>query len=112
MSELETVTQILLDSMELVTDTELIRDVAKSLGWPSKPASYLSLWVVDGESPRTLAEKVLAALTSVAEVARLRKEIARLRKVEEAARAYVASDPPRPEWKALCDALGADWRQV
>lgn len=32
-------------------------------------------------------------------------EIERLRAVEEAARAYVDSDPPRPEWRALVVAL-------
>jgi hypothetical protein len=36
-------------------------------------------------------------------------EIDRLRVIEAAALAYVRSDPPRPEWRTLCEALGGDW---
>lgn len=36
----------------------------------------------------------------------LRPELDRLRRIETAARAYVNSDPPRPEWRELAHALG------
>lgn len=34
-------------------------------------------------------------------------ELERLRAIADAARAYVNSDPPRPEWRALVEALAA-----
>lgn len=33
------------------------------------------------------------------------EELARLQRIERAARAYVSSDPPRPEWRELAHAL-------
>lgn len=47
-----------------------------------------------------------AQRAKAAEVAEAyRQEIARLRAIAAAARAYVDSDPPRPEWRALVVAL-------
>lgn len=66
-------------------------------------------WVQAHHIQRYADKTVVSHSEGVEELLELVKpELDRLRRIEAAARAYVNSDPPRPEWRELTHALNPD----
>ena len=60
-NEIDRIAQIFMDHWTLLPDSELARAVATELAWPEAPDYEGDLWIVDGESPRSLAEKIVGS---------------------------------------------------
>lgn len=59
----EVVVKVLMEHLDITTDAEGVRRICRDLEWPEPSEDWdCGLWVVDGASPRELAEQVVAAL--------------------------------------------------
>lgn len=61
MTPVEIVTEALMDALSLVSDHDVIQGIQAELDWPAEGHPE-PVWVLDGDSPRSLAEKIVAAL--------------------------------------------------
>lgn len=63
----DVVSKVLCDNWAFLEEGNLTQQIEKHLSWPEAPQYEGDMWVVDGESPRSLAEKVVAALDAMKE---------------------------------------------